>query len=557
MGNDSGDHVAAPFSPGKLNFRSLFTDSGGMRKVPYRKAALYLGAALVAVSLAPWNGYTEESPPPRRLSAGLASDSKPLSYESEGLPTGFDRAFLDRLCEILRIPVDYRMIDGEHAREALSSGRVDLIPGMIATETLRESLDFTVPYISDEYRLYVNRASGIASAGDLSGRRIALRAGDGFLENWVSPAGFEGQLQVWDSFAEAFASVDRGEADCTAAPLSIGQSLLKSGVYPGVLAQERPLLSAELRVGVRKGNPELVSLLNEGISRMLRDHELDRLRSEWKLPDLSSPFSSVKPVSIFLSAIVSLAAAFVIGLVWIVLDYFIARRHLGSLRSQVRFLETVLGALPFGLRWESLDNAVQGENRLYRVFGAEGGGKSVSKRLIEISTLMNAPLGRLTLLEDNARVQELESRLRQLHRELAEKNSLIVEQSIVDPVSGLFNRSYMKSRILGLLESSRRGGEGFSLLTIGWIDACSDPFTIRSAARRLKGCLGVHDVAGIDARGCFIILFPGVLRSELPGIADRITAVIAGDDDDRETERVCEFLDSSDTILMERITHGL
>jgi len=525
--------------------------------VPSRKAALFLWAALFTVAGVPWNGYGEDARPPRRLSAGLAGDSKPLSYEIEGLPTGFDRAFIDRLCDILRIPVDYRILEGQSARDALSSAGVDLVPGMLATETLRETLDFTVPYFTDEYRLYVGRASGIASAGDLSGRKIAVRAGDAVVDNWVRPAGFEGQLRVFDSFAGAFAAVDRGEADCAAVPLSIGQSLVKSGAFPGVLALDRPLLTADFRLGVRRGNGELVTLLNEGISQMLRDHEIDRLRREWKLPDLTSPFSSVKPVSIFLSAIVSLALAFAVGLAWIILDYFVVRRRLGALRSRVRFLELVLGALPFGLRWESLDNAVQGENRLYRAFGAEEGAKGVSKRLIEISSLMNAPLGRLVLLEDNARVLELEARLRHLHRDLAEKNALIVEQSIVDPVSGLFNRSYMKSRILGLLETCRRGGEGFSLLTIDWIDAASDPFTIRSAARRLKGCLGVHDVAGIDARGCFIIVFPGVMRSEIPGIAERITAILAGGDDDGETGRVCEVLDSSDEALVERITHGL
>ena len=44
-----------------------------------------------------------------KLYEGLVGDSKPLSYEIEGLPTGFDRAFIDRLCDILRIPVDYRI----------------------------------------------------------------------------------------------------------------------------------------------------------------------------------------------------------------------------------------------------------------------------------------------------------------------------------------------------------------------------------------------------------------------------------------------------------------
>lgn len=488
---------------------------------------------------------------PRRLSAGADLNYPPLSSMQNGLPAGFDRAFIDRLGEILRLPVDLRLRPWSETLQTLAEGRCDFISGCIQTDSRDLQFDFTIPYVTDQYFIFANKQATISDAGDLSGKKLVILADDAVLDIWVKPAGLDSGAIVASSLEDVFLQVNEGTADYTVAPYAVGATLIDQKSLKNVSIAERPLFPAEFRFAVRKGDADLLAFLNEGIAFMMRTGETEKLLKTWKFPAIHSTFVSVKSITPFFWIMLSVVLLFLIGLVWYFASVFGFSRQTERMKENVKFLELVLASLPFGLRWESLDRSRSGENQLYRLYNDSDRKKSIRRKPLEITTMIGDPVGKVIILEDSTRQQELETRLRKLTRELADKNAQLVEQSIVDPVSGLLNRGFMKSKILGLSENFRIRKEVFSVILVKWTQNDPDPFSVRSFARRLKSCIGIHDFAGIVEPGLFAVLFPGLSESELPGMGARLESVMSEGGENRRVECTLYPCDSSETPITE------
>ncbi len=496
-------------------------------------------------------GAFAEKSVPRRLYAGADSNYPPLSYVQNGLATGFDRAFLDRLGELLRLPVDIRLYQWSETLETIADGRSDFIAGCIQTESRDERFDFTIPYFIDQYYIFANKKASITDAGDLAGKRLAVLENDAVLDLWVRPAGLESDCIAAASLEEAFDRVNDGLADYTLAPYAMGAAMIDRKGLKNVAYTERPLFPAEFRFAVRKGDADLLAFLNEGIAIMQRSGETQRLIKKAKIPSPHESFEYVTSITPFFWIMASILLAFLIGLIWYFTAVYGFSRQSERSKEDVKFLELVLGSLPFGLRWESLDRTRSGENQLYRIYNDPERKKTVRRKPLEIATMLGDPVGKAILLEDSSRQQELESRVKKITRELAEKNAQLVEQSIVDPVSGLLNRGFIKSKILGLSENFRTRNEVFSVILVKWKQNDPDPFSVRSFARRLKSCIGIHDFAGIVEPGLFAVLFPGLTEAELPAMGERVESVMSEGGESRRVECALYPCESSDSRIVE------
>jgi polar amino acid transport system substrate-binding protein len=196
-------------------------------------------------------------------------------------------AELDRAVEWVRVPWT-EMIP------AVQAGRADaVLCGQGITASRRAQVDFTRPYAVFHEGVLVRRDSGIATAEDLAGRRVAAIEGS---TNMALAETFDGAALVGfgssgsdDVYADMLAALEGGDVD----------AVVDDDVVFVPLGDSDPRF--ELAFTVRTGNqwgigvandrPELLEGLDGALARVIADGRHRKTWEQW-LPTLGYPFDS-------------------------------------------------------------------------------------------------------------------------------------------------------------------------------------------------------------------------------------------------------------------------
>ncbi len=150
-------------------------------------------------------------------------------------------------------------------------------------------MDFTDPYLNNEQVYVVLNDSDLTDASQLVGKRVCAQEGS------TGQSAMDKQPEVRDSFSEwklypdftsCFMDLETGRMDAV-----LGDGVLinyymqnkpgKFRVLPGVVARE------VCAVGIKKGNTELVNLLNDGFRKIEASGEAAKISEKWFGADLT------------------------------------------------------------------------------------------------------------------------------------------------------------------------------------------------------------------------------------------------------------------------------
>lgn len=228
---------------------------------------------------------------PEKIVAGIDDTFAPMGFRDEsGEIVGFDIDMGKAVSKEIGIPIEFKPIDWASKESEIAAGRIDAIwNGLTVTEERKKVLDYTDPYLNNKQVFVVMASSDITDAKQLAGRSVCAQEGS------TSQSAMDKQPEVRDSFSvwklypdftSCFMDLESGRADAV-----LGDSVLinyymqkKPGqfrVLPGVVANE------VYAVGVKKGNAELVKLLNEGFKKVEASGEATKISQKWFGTDLS------------------------------------------------------------------------------------------------------------------------------------------------------------------------------------------------------------------------------------------------------------------------------
>ena len=137
--------------------------------------------------------------------------------------------------------------------------------------------------------------------------------------------------------------------------------------------------------------------------------------------------------------------------------------------------------------------------------------------------------------ELNARVRTLLRRKRYADR-LRDQLDQSLEMAITDPLTGLYNRRYINSRLRQALASANNGGAPVSVLTadIDHFKSINDLYgheagdvVLRDFADRMQGALRALDLAARYGGEEFLVVMPGAGLAEARVAGERLRAIIA------------------------------
>jgi aspartate/glutamate/glutamine transport system substrate-binding protein len=159
----------------------------------------------------------------------------------------------------------------------LDTGEVDLvIATFTVTDERRKVYDFSDIYFTDAVGVMVKKASGIASFKDLNGKTVGVAQSattKKSIQAGADAAGITLKFSEYATYPEIKTALDSGRIDA----FSVDQAILLGYVEDTVTILPERFAEQPYGVALKKGNTELLAVVNSVIESMQKSGELDAL----------------------------------------------------------------------------------------------------------------------------------------------------------------------------------------------------------------------------------------------------------------------------------------
>ena len=162
---------------------------------------------------------------------------------------------------------------------ALQNGQVDaVIAGMTITEERKESVDFSIPYYKATQVMIVKEDSDITCAADMADKRI--RVIQGYTgETCVQKLGYP--YEAFKKGTEAVMELVNDKCDVVVIDSATAEKYVSDNPGLIIVNDETAFEVEEYGIAVKKGNTELLALINASIEKMLADGTISTLAVEY------------------------------------------------------------------------------------------------------------------------------------------------------------------------------------------------------------------------------------------------------------------------------------
>ncbi len=216
----------------------------------------------------------------------VASDCTwpPMEYISEDKEiVGFDIDMLKAIEEEIGVQIEVKNTAWDGIFAGLANGNYDAVCSSVTiTEERQKAMDFTEPYINAGQVLIVQKSTeGVTTLDDLEGKDVGAQIGT---TGAIQIGEHEGTpLKTYDEIGLAVADLDNGRIAGVVCDSPIAANYaLQNEKYSGSLKiVGEPFTEEYFGIAVKKGNDEVLDLLNQGIQKVKADGTLEELRVKW------------------------------------------------------------------------------------------------------------------------------------------------------------------------------------------------------------------------------------------------------------------------------------
>jgi polar amino acid transport system substrate-binding protein len=271
----------------------MSVDSGARRFRPGWAAGFMIHAAAIVAALVltgPVRAATLDEIKKRGyMIVATEDDFRPFEFVQDGKPTGFDNEMLALLRKAVPFEIRQEIIPWTGLLAGVSTGKYDVaVTAAIITKERSQSLDFTMP-IADATHYFVKRKgdTSITEIKDLSGKSVGVQAGSALLarlpelETMLAKTGGKlGKVVEYTSYPEAYQDLALKRTDYVVNTVINLQALVKE--KPGVFELGLPVTGKSFPAwAVKKGNAELLALLNGFLAEQRKNGTQSQLQVKW------------------------------------------------------------------------------------------------------------------------------------------------------------------------------------------------------------------------------------------------------------------------------------
>ncbi|MGY0217333.1 transporter substrate-binding domain-containing protein [Endozoicomonadaceae bacterium StTr2] len=247
----------------------------------------YYGQQSMQIKLTPGERRWLEDHPVLRLMA--LRNMPPMEFMTQdgtmaGVSADYMRLLEDKLG--IQFTQDWASSWAE-AQIAIYQGQTEILPVAYMSEEQGRFMDFTVPYM-EVPNVVITRETddSISTLSDLSGKKVSVVSGMP-VTDYVSNRLKDVNFVLADEPGQALKLVALGQTDATIMDLASASYLIERAKITNLRMAIELDYASSLRLGVRKGQPELVSLLNKAIENITVD-ERRAIEQKWMLIELGA-----------------------------------------------------------------------------------------------------------------------------------------------------------------------------------------------------------------------------------------------------------------------------
>lgn len=215
---------------------------------------------------------------------GLDDSFPPMGFRDEKNEiVGFDVDLAKEVGKRLGMEVVLQPINWDTKELELDSGNIDVIwNGLTITDERKAAMDFTVPYLENDQVIVVKKDSPIKTKADLAGKNIGLQKGssayDAFMADPISTQ--TAAMNEYPENVSALADLGIGRIDAVIVDSIVARYYITSEKADYVVLEES--LAPELYgVGIKKGNTELQTRIQDALDAMIADGTAAEISTNW------------------------------------------------------------------------------------------------------------------------------------------------------------------------------------------------------------------------------------------------------------------------------------
>jgi len=197
--------------------------------------------------------------------------------------TGFSVELLRAALKVMDRKVAFETGTWPEMKQKLAEGSIEVLPLVGRTPEREAIYDFTFPYLVMHGTIIVrDSTTGIQIPSDLAGKRVAVLKGDN-AEEYLLRAKLGAEIISLDSFETALRALSEGQYDAVVIQKLLAMQIIKNNGFKNLKVAGPQLtdFKQSFCFATRKGNKELLALLNEGLSIVMADGTFRELYATW------------------------------------------------------------------------------------------------------------------------------------------------------------------------------------------------------------------------------------------------------------------------------------
>ncbi len=209
---------------------------------------------------------------------GTSADFPPFEYVDNGKYVGFDMDLIRSIANLEGFQVEIRDMSFDSLIPALKSGIIDIaIAGMTITPERLKVVDFSTPYWSADQDVIVKKNSNYNLTVLFGNHKVGVQTGttgDLWVSDNLIKTNILKSIVRYESFIYALQALLNGEIDAVVLDSPVAERFAQTQPVSivGII-----ITNENYGIAVNKGNSELLSKINDGLSKMRSSGQLTAL----------------------------------------------------------------------------------------------------------------------------------------------------------------------------------------------------------------------------------------------------------------------------------------
>ncbi len=239
-------------------------------------------ALLLFFMTSPSLGLGQEREPERPVIVGGDRDYPPYEFiNNNGAAAGFNVELTRAIARVMGLSVEFRLGGWKEMRDALHSGRVDILQGISISPERGRIVDFSPPHSIVSHAIFARRESPPArSLEDLKGKEVIVFQ-SGIMPDLLEQKQVAKQLILTATPADALRLLASGRHDYAVVATLPGTHLIRELKLTNLIPSATGIAFYPYGYGVRKGDDALLSRFSEGLAILKKTGEYQSIHDQW------------------------------------------------------------------------------------------------------------------------------------------------------------------------------------------------------------------------------------------------------------------------------------